>query len=261
MTKKRTTWTESLIMQEASKYEKYGDFIKGNRSAYQASLRLGLTDKLADVMVFGVQLKWTKEKILSEAKKYKTRWEFQKNSDIAYSSARYHGILDEVCAHMESDVFIWDCEMIFAEARKYKTLSDFAINSHGAYKASGRLGVRDIACAHMSRGDYGFSKIKPAVLYCIRFIAAGGLVLFKVGITNRSAQSRLSGMYLYPGVSAEIIDEVRFDRGSDARNIEKSLHEKFSEFRYRGPKIMKNGNTELFIIDVLSSGVFGESFS
>lgn len=99
--------------------------------------------------------------------------------------------------------------------------------------------------------EYGFSKEKPATLYHLRITTPDGTELFKLGITNRDPLARIAGMGVQAGVVVDVLDSIVFDKGRDARIAEKRLHRKFSSFRYVGPRLMKNGNTELFTVKLL----------
>jgi len=61
----------------------------------------------------------------------------------------------------------------------------------------------------------------------------------------------LSSMIINKGIKTSIIQELYFESGSDAVDMETKILKEFREFQYKGDPIMKNGNTELFIKDVL----------
>ena len=137
------------------------------------------------------------------------------------------------------------------EAKKYQSRTAFCKGDQAAYAYLWKRGLLDEACAHMPPPEYGFSKERAAVLYHLRITGPGGLVLFKVGITNRAVEDRIAGMGLHDGISAEVLDRIEFASGRDARIAEKRLHRRLSSKRYSGPPVMKNGNTELFTVNVL----------
>jgi hypothetical protein len=58
-------------------------------------------------------------------------------------------------------------------------------------------------------------------------------------------------MQQLPGWKATVLQQLTFDNGSDCYEMEKSLHNEFSKYNYRGPAILKNGNTELFTCNIL----------
>jgi hypothetical protein len=103
------------------------------------------------------------------------------------------------------------------------------------------------ACA-----EYGFSVINPGNLYYIKFESEQDLPLYKVGITNfEDALKRIKSMGLYKGFKATILKIMRFDIGAEAYALEQMIHKEYAEHRYYGDPIMDNGNTELFVTDIL----------
>ena len=58
-------------------------------------------------------------------------------------------------------------------------------------------------------------------------------------------------MIINKGIKTSIIQELYFESGSDAVNMETRILKEFREFQYKGDPIMKNGNSELFIKDIL----------
>jgi hypothetical protein len=144
------------------------------------------------------------------------------------------------------DYLIW-----FVLIKKYSTRVDFKRRSRTAYSASLYHGIHECVCAHMVSGVTGFDKSKPGSLYYIKIDCFDDVVLYKIGITNNSISERISSMMLYRGVCATIINVIEFCNGIEAYNTERNLLRKFKEFRYRGKKVMKSGNTELFTKNVL----------
>lgn len=199
-----------------------------------------------------VYKKWTLDMLLNESAKYKLKSDFFYNCPGGYSYAAKNGLIDIVCAHMpiHASCRLTDSDAI-NEAKKYSKQVDFKIGSPLEYGYCRRHNLLNEACSHMDYSGSGYSTEKPAILYYIKFVINDSLELYKIGITNRSTASRLAGMGLFPGVCAEILAEIRFASGLKARQIEKALQSKLASFRYSGPGIMKNGNTELFTENVL----------
>lgn len=148
-----TKWTKDKILKEAKKYNNIAEFNRGNGSAYNAALKLGLKEDIKKHMTNLTKPAgyWTKEKVLKEARKYKTRSEFHKNSSSAFLYAKKLGIREECYKHMVSPTRVrkWTKDTVAKEARKYKSRSEFQKNSKGAYKAAKDLGIRDKVCRHM----------------------------------------------------------------------------------------------------------------
>lgn len=97
----------------------------------------------------------------------------------------------------------------------------------------------------------GFDQTKSGILYYIRFDSELESPLYKIGITNYSADERIKTMYVSNGIRSVVLREIWFENGAEARKLEKELHNEYAEHRYYGDDIMTSGNTELFVKDVL----------
>lgn len=245
-------WTEQDASTEAKKYNSRSEFKRESSGAYCFLLRNGLLENACKHMTGGINI-WTKGSVINEAKKYSKRCDFKNANHTAYLHARKNGYIEEACKHMKEVVW-WDYDKVKTEALKYQTKEDFRQNCLGAYCHAHRRGFIENVCSHMVDGDYGFSKTKPAIMYYIHFLVDGAINLYKIGITNRSAESRLKGMLISKGVEATILKTIEFKNGDDARKMEKKLQQEYKEHRYSGEPIMKNGNSELFTQDILSFG-------
>ena len=96
----------------------------------------------------------------------------------------------------------------------------------------------------------GFDKTKPSICYYIKF-QTETQILYKIGITNTTVKRRLCGMGINKGTKITIIQELYFNSGLDALNLETKILQEFKSFQYKNDPIMNNGNSELFIKDVL----------
>lgn len=235
----------------AGRYTHRRAFKLGDQSAYNAATKRGILDLVCAHMQ-PVRRTLSNEQIAEIAGRYLARAEFVRNDNGAYQSAIKRGILDDVCAHMDGkgDRRLSDDE-ILGIAKQFTTRNDFKLGDFGAYTTAIRRDLIAQACAHMEYGAWGFREDRPAVLYRFRIQSADGLVLYKIGITNRKPKQRLLTMGLHPGAKADLLDAIRFNSGRDARIAEKRLHRKYAAHRYNGPPVMKNGNTELFTVSVL----------
>ena len=106
-------------------------------------------------------------------------------------------------------------------------------------------------CAHMEVAKNGFDMAGPAIVYYVRFDREGETPIYKIGITNTTTKRRLKSLRIKPGIKHTVLKEIRFKEGMHAAEAEKSFHNEFLEYRYIGPPIARNGNTELFSRDVL----------
>ncbi len=102
-----------------------------------------------------------------------------------------------------------------------------------------RNGVRCSGCS-----INGYTATRPGRLYYLYF---PDFQLYKIGITNRTIAKRFlreQNKYLV------LMDEYSKD-GSIAQNKERDILQQFKADRYKGPKVLNDGNSELFVRDVL----------
>lgn len=245
-------WTHASVFAEAAKYRNRAEFKRECSGAHGYALTHGILNQACAHMRDGHNF-WHIFELMAVAIKYRDKSDFIRSEKSAYDFAIKRGLLDVIFAHMQSRRRAWDKESVLLVAKDCRSRGELQALHSGAYKHADQYGYLDEACAHMPPPEYGFSKVKPANLYHLRIATPDGLELFKVGITNRDPVARIAGMGLFPGVSAEVISVINFESGRDARMIEKRLHRKFSSHRYGGPPVMKNGNTELFTVNVLDA--------
>jgi hypothetical protein len=105
--------------------------------------------------------------------------------------------------------------------------------------------------------------VKQSILYYIRLCFADGLVLYKIGYTSMTIVDRVEGYFdkklgrqvggmgLPCGCSYRIISVVYKGSKTSAYAEEQRLHKLYVNARYRGPNRLRNGNTELYLTDVL----------
>ena len=72
---------------------------------------------------------------------------------------------------------------------------------------------------------------------------------YKIGITNNSVASRYD---TEEQSIFKVLFECVYDIGREAYIEEQRLLKEFSQYKYKGPDLLKTGNTELFIIDILN---------
>lgn len=245
-------WNTVSVLAEALKYSSRSEFKANCAGAYEFGLANGLLMRacahMRDARGF-----WNIFELMAVAVKYDNQAEFIRSEKQAYNYAVKKKLVGIAMAHMAKSRVGWDKATVMAEAAKHQSRGAFQAALSGAYKHADQQGYLDEACAHMPLPEYGFSKEKSAVLYHLRITAADGLTLYKIGITNRTPEARIAGMGLHEGVTADVIGAIRFDNGRDARIAEKRLHRRLSASKYRGPVVMKNGNTELFTVNAFES--------
>lgn len=106
---------------------------------------------------------------------------------------------------------------------------------------------------------------KPAtgLVYYIRLDFKDGLTLYKIGYTSMTIVKRVEGYYdrrtrCYKGgmglpatCTYRIISVVYKGTKSAAYRKEQDLHKLYQMYRWRGPNRCRNGNTEMYLMDVL----------
>lgn len=79
----------------------------------------------------------------------------------------------------------------------------------------------------------------------------GDLVLYKIGFSVNVFKRMSSLLHNTTGVRLTLLACYKFPRAVSANCYEVSLHKKFKQWRYGGKSVLKSGNSELYIVDVL----------
>jgi len=237
--------TKSEILSIAKKYSTVIDFQNNDNQAYQAARRRGFYEEATSHMKRQKE-SWTENKIHNIALKYNRRIDFMNNDSKAYGAARRLNLLDTVCSHMSSQFHSWSEQELQIIANKYSVKSDFKRENNPAYQAAIRMNILDKICEHMERGLTGFNPEKRGLVYYIR-IDKDGTTVYKIGITNNSVKDRFREESKY----ITVLRTWEFEYGQKAINLEQSILKEYSYAKYKGEPILKSGNTEMFIDDVL----------
>ena len=90
----------------------------------------------------------------------------------------------------------------------------------------------------------------PTILYMLFFPVLG---IYKLGITmeKRGIKKR----YRDETEKYIVCQQIVFSSGEEAYTLEQNLLTKYKDLLYTGPKLLKNGNTEVFTINVLSNHI------
>lgn len=238
-------WTKERIAAEAQKYDTRLQFQKQSGSAYHAAWKMGVVDDVCAHMEV-IRERRTKDDIHAEALKYPTRIEFFNANKKAYDAAQRMGILEDVCSHMDRVHESWTEEKIRERALLYKHRSDFYYYDSSAHQTANRLGILEDVCSHMTPKTHRFQKDKPCNVYYLRVETDHG-PLYKIGITALDVDRR----YTSGRDRLTCLRAWRFETGEEALTIEQSILRHCDDYRYRGPDVLPNGNTELFTADVL----------
>lgn len=122
--------------------------------------------------------------------------------------------------------------------------SIFICKEHGEFEATPSMHIRGRGCPCCAKT--GFDQKKPAILYYLK-VERKGSIAFKVGITNNDLKTRF-------GKDLAFIKPLKietFENGKDAYEKEQKILKKFAHLKWKGQRLLKNGNTELFTCDVL----------
>lgn len=126
---------------------------------------------------------------------------------------------------------------------KFNALIEIICPVHGKFfqKACSHLSGR--GCSQCAKS--GFDVKKPGLLYYIKVKSHG---LYKIGITNLTVEKRFTIEDLS---NIEILRTWYYDNGEECAKTERTILEEFKSFKYYGDKVLRSGNTELFVEDVL----------
>lgn len=100
---------------------------------------------------------------------------------------------------------------------------------------------------HPNRNPGGFNVYLPGMLYYLRVYAKTGC-LYKIGITNKK---RVKHRHCGEGRKYKVLKTWDFDLGKDAHTQEQKILAQYKKLRCCGDRLLDNGNTEMFIKDVL----------
>lgn len=92
----------------------------------------------------------------------------------------------------------------------------------------------------------GFKVHKPGIMY---YLSVLGGTAYKIGITNASVEKR----FLHDDMDIiKVVKVWKFADGNECYQKEQDIIKEFTEFKYRGDPLLKNGNSELFSVDILN---------
>jgi len=98
--------------------------------------------------------------------------------------------------------------------------------------------------------DIEFYKDKKTILYYIKIKGLNNEDLYKIGVTLYKDSIEKSLKKRFYKQEYEIIETDIFEDGSEAFTLEQQILKFNREYRYLGEKVIKSGNTELFIKDI-----------
>lgn len=110
---------------------------------------------------------------------------------------------------------------------------------------------RNTSCPICSRlrGNYGLNYSSPGILYFIKILDN----LYKIGITSKSLEERYTKKELS---IITPIKQIQYEKLIEAYKEEQRILKEYSDFLYKGPPILNNGNSEIFITNILQIDTF-----
>lgn len=121
---------------------------------------------------------------------------------------------------------------------------------HGLFEQTPSCHLSGQGCSGCA--NHGFDPSKPGVMYYIKFDSDTEFPLYKIGIANdNDVIKRIKSMKVDKMFNPTILVIMPFEIGADAYKLEQLLHKEYAKHKYYGDPIMKNGNTELFVKDVM----------
>lgn len=118
--------------------------------------------------------------------------------------------------------------------------------THGDFEQTPNNHLTGYGCQGCA--ESGFDKTKSAILYYLKVTTNDNQILYKIGITNGTINTRFSAKELN---KIEVISLIEYVRGQEAYEEEQKILQQYKNQRYIGACVLESGNTELFTKDVL----------
>lgn len=116
--------------------------------------------------------------------------------------------------------------------------------THGNFTQRASAHLQGQGCPSCKKS--GFNPNKPAILY---YLSINNGQAYKIGITNRTIEERFRNSDLD---KIEVLKEIYYLKGIYAKDHEKEILIKYKDYKYIGPDLLNDGNTELFNVDLLT---------
>lgn len=116
---------------------------------------------------------------------------------------------------------------------------------HGEYLQTPNAHLSGKSCSLCKKNVGGFKSGLPGIFYILKVIK-NKTTCFKVGITNHTIDKRYHKEDL---ANTEIIEELYFNSGFMCRKLETKIKQLFKNNQYKGPDMLRDGNTELFTVN------------
>lgn len=149
------------------------------------------------------------------------------NSKYDYSKTHYEQIFKKV-------------KIICPIHGEFEQIPKHHLNGHGCEECSNEL------------KNYKSHRIyfdKPTTLYYIKIEKEGFPPVWKIGLTTNNDILKRFSYDIRKGINITVLHKELFNNGLDALNKEQLIINSFKEFKYKGEKILKSGNSEIFTKD------------
>ena len=102
--RKRISWTEDTVTQEAQKYQHKRHFRESSSGAYSYASKHKMLEKICSHMDKTPlpDRRWNENTLREVAQQFSTPQEFLKNDSNAYNAAKRKGMLELVCSHKDT---------------------------------------------------------------------------------------------------------------------------------------------------------------
>lgn len=130
------------------------------------------------------------------------------------------------------------------EYKGTKTHIDIKCHLHGTFSQTPDNHLQGTGCPGCA--VTGFDTSKPGILY---YLSINDGQAYKLGITNRSVKQRYINKDLE---NIQILHQVHYKNGQDAYLEERRIMTEFKQYKYIGPNLLRDGNTELFSCNILN---------
>jgi len=144
------------------------------------------------------------------------------------------------------EVHGWRYDYSKIEYKNSQTKITILCPEHGEFEQKPNSHLNGRGCPDCA--EFGFNPNKSAIVYYLRVVNPAGGNLYKIGVTNTDVGNRFRAQ------DQPLITEIRtwkYNKGINALTHESAVLKLYGQFRYKGPPVLTNGNTELFVSDVL----------
>ena len=178
-------WDKPKLIKSARRFNTRGEWVKGDRNAYQTCVNRGWIDdpEITGHMRCGRE-KWTREDIIESARRFNTKSEWLKGDPNPYDACRHRGWMNDsdITGHMVKLREDWDKPKLIKSARRFRTRGEWQKGDPNAYAACCSRGwLNDPGITgHMVQGDNASDN---DAVYFYEFEYAR-TTLYKIGLTS-----------------------------------------------------------------------------